>query len=55
MSIKEGNKVRITTTGQTGKVVNIRNTSKGDWADVNIGDAKKPKIKSVRPSQCEKV
>ena len=52
---KVGQKVRVIKTGAVGKITEVRDSTWGQWLDVNFGDAKNPLPRSVRPSTVEKV
>ncbi len=52
---KAGQKVSSIKTGAVGKIIEVRDTPKGQWIDVNFGDAKNPMKRSARPSQIQKV
>jgi hypothetical protein len=54
---KVGKKVEITRRNggvSKGVVESLRDTEKGTWVTVNVGDKKKPDLVSVRASQLRK-
>lgn len=57
-TFRPGQKVRYTGRDgieRTGKITDIQDGPTGQFLKVNIGDAKKPVMKSIRPSQATKV
>lgn len=55
-TINKGKTVKVIKTGETGKVVTVRNEGRGDWIDVNVStDPKKKVIKSLRRAALELV
>ncbi len=36
---------------KVGRVADIRDSEKGQWVDVNVGDKKNPVIRTYRPSE----
>ena len=48
---RPGQKVVSNKTGIAGKVIRVRDTSVGQFVDVNFGDKKTPWMRAVRPSQ----
>lgn len=56
--LKIGQKVTITRTGTkftTGKVTNIRDTGRGVWYEVNVGDKRNPNVLSYRGGDLQRV
>lgn len=55
-TINKGKTVKVIKSGETGKVVAVRNEGRGHWIDVNVSaDPKKKVIKSLRRAALELV